>query len=207
MNSFHIFVIVFALLYTLDYVKGDDELKKEKTRFKKDPRDYTDRDADSLYEEWEKNDADVLPEDEREDYFLRDKNRAGIRPEDLTGKKPEDIMMLSKKGQTLMMFVTVSGSPTRRETEEITQIWWSGLKNALYDVNRFVIDDNRILFLLKDGSQAFEVKDFLVKQDRCKEVTIDNRPYYGKGAQVSVLIQNSPKLYQDKQLHSTERQI
>ncbi|CAF1017587.1 unnamed protein product [Rotaria magnacalcarata] len=182
MNSFHIFVIVFALLYTLDYVKGDDELKKEKTRFKKDPRDYTDRDADSLYEEWEKNDADVLPEDEREDYFLRDKNRAGIRPEDLTGKKPEDIMMLSKKGQTLMMFVTVSGSPTRRETEEITQIWWSGLKNALYDVNRFVVDDNRILFLLKDGSQAFEVKDFLVKQDRCKEVTIDNRPYYGKGA-------------------------
>ncbi|CAF4893624.1 unnamed protein product, partial [Rotaria socialis] len=62
-------------------------------------------------------------------------------------------------------FATVSGSPTRRETEEITQIWWSGLKNALYDVNRFVIDDNRILLLLKDGSQAFEIKDFLVKQD------------------------------------------
>ncbi|CAF4124170.1 unnamed protein product [Rotaria socialis] len=136
MNSFHIFVIVFALLYTWNYVKGDDEFKREKTHFKKDPRDYTDRDADSLYAEWEDNDDDVLPEDEREDYFLRGKNRPGIRPEDLVGKEPEDIMKLSKKGQTLMMFATVSGSPTRRETEEITQIWWSGLKNALYDVNR-----------------------------------------------------------------------
>ena len=35
-----------------------------------------------------------------------------------------------------MMFATVSGSPTRKETEEITQIWWAGLKNALYDVNK-----------------------------------------------------------------------
>ncbi|CAF1257170.1 unnamed protein product, partial [Rotaria magnacalcarata] len=31
-------------------------------------------------------------------------------------------------------------------------------------------------------SQAYEVKDYLVQQDRCQEVTIDNRPYYGKGA-------------------------
>jgi hypothetical protein len=50
---------------------------------------------------------------------------------------------------------------------------------------RHVIDDNRILLVLTDGSQAFEIKDFLVKQDRCKEVTIDNRPFYGKGATVS----------------------
>ena len=47
-----------------------------------------------------------------------------------------------------------------------------------------MIDDNRILLVLTDGSQAFEIKDFLVQQERCKEVTIDNRPYYGKGAQV-----------------------
>jgi hypothetical protein len=50
---------------------------------------------------------------------------------------------------------------------------------------RHVIDDNRILLVLTDGSQGFEIKDFLIKQDRCKEVTIDNRPYYGKGATVS----------------------
>ena len=51
--------------------------------------------------------------------------------------------------------------------------------------DRYVVDDNRILFLLQDGSQAFDVKDYLVQQDRCEEVTIDNRPYPGKGAKVS----------------------
>ena len=49
---------------------------------------------------------------------------------------------------------------------------------------RYVVDDNRVLFLLQDGSQAYEVKDYLIQQDRCQEVTIDNRPFYGKGAKV-----------------------
>jgi hypothetical protein len=50
---------------------------------------------------------------------------------------------------------------------------------------RHVIDDNRILLVLTDGSQAFEIKDFLVQQDRCKDVTIDNRVYPGQGTQVN----------------------
>ncbi|CAF0737219.1 unnamed protein product [Rotaria sp. Silwood1] len=183
MHSSYFIFISFALLYTVAITNGHNDLpKREKTHLKKDPLDYTDRDADSLFEEWEDNDEDILPEDERHDYFLRGKNRQGLRPEDLMGKPQEEIMKLSKKGQTLMMFATVSGSPTRRETEQITQIWWAGLKNALLDVNRYVIDDNRILLVLSDGSQAFDVKDFLVQQDRCQEVTIDNKPYYGKGA-------------------------
>lgn len=57
--------------------------------------------------------------------------------------------------------------------------------SMLVILHRHVINDDRILLVLTDGSQAFEIKDFLVKQDRCKEVTIDNRPYYGKGATVS----------------------
>jgi hypothetical protein len=50
---------------------------------------------------------------------------------------------------------------------------------------RYVVDDRRVLFLLQDGSQTYDVKDYLIQQDRCEEVTIDNRPYYGKGAKVS----------------------
>jgi hypothetical protein len=49
---------------------------------------------------------------------------------------------------------------------------------------RYIVDDSRVLFLLQDGSQVYEIKDYLVAQDRCQEVTIDNRPYYGKGAKV-----------------------
>lgn len=122
--------------------------------------------------------------------------------------EPENLMKMTKKGQTLMMFATVSGKPTRRETDEITQIWWGGLKNALYDVTKFVlilwkkifirlwktqfsfryvVDDNRILFLLNDGSQAYEIKDYLIQQDRCEVVHIDNREFFGKGSSVSWL--------------------
>ncbi|CAF0887538.1 unnamed protein product [Didymodactylos carnosus] len=177
---------------------------------KKDPLDFTDADVENLYKQWEENDDVKLPLDEQDELqrlrqgtksmnqlpdmkfisryenvlfaLFLGKQRPMFNMNDLAGKNPEEIMKLSKKGQTLMMFVTISDNPTRQETEDITQIWYYGLKNALYDVSKYVVDDNRILLLLQDGSQAFEIKDFLVQQDRCEEVTIDNRPYYGKGS-------------------------
>ena len=54
MTSVCFFIVCFALLYTFDNTKADDDgFKREKTHLKKDPRDYTDRDVDSLFEEWE----------------------------------------------------------------------------------------------------------------------------------------------------------
>ena len=34
---------------------------------------------------------------------------------------------------------------------------------------------------VKDGANAFSVKDFLIKQDRCAEVTIDQQSWKGRG--------------------------
>lgn len=45
---------------------------------------------------------------------------------------------------------------------------------------RFVISPNRILVKLADGSYAYEVRDFLVQQDRCEKVTIEGQDYPGK---------------------------
>jgi len=42
------------------------------------------------------------------------------------------------------------------------------------------VSDNRVIFMLKDGGMAWEIKDFLVKQDRCEEVTIEGKSYPGK---------------------------
>jgi hypothetical protein len=54
MHSVYFLIVYFALLYTFDKTTAnDDGFKREKTHFKKDPRDYTDRDVDSLFEEWE----------------------------------------------------------------------------------------------------------------------------------------------------------
>nr|KAF6410985.1 mesoderm development LRP chaperone [Rousettus aegyptiacus] len=88
---------------------------------------------------------------------------------------------MTKKGKTLMMFVSVSGSPTEKETEEITSLWQGSLFNANYDVQRFIVGSNRAIFMLRDGAYAWEIKDFLVSQDRCADVTLEGQVYPGKG--------------------------
>lgn len=45
-----------------------------------------------------------------------------------------------------------------------------------------MIDDNRAIFMFKDGSQSWAAKDYLIEQDRCESVTIENKVYPGKGS-------------------------
>lgn len=45
-----------------------------------------------------------------------------------------------------------------------------------------MIDDNRAIFMYKDGVQAWEAKDFLIEQERCESVSIENKVYPGKGS-------------------------
>ena len=109
-------------------------------------------------------------------------------------------MKASKRHKTLMMFVTISGNPTEAETEEISGLWQSMLYNANIEITRFavkvasncrsffqkffwfrfVVSSNRVLIKLADGSYAYEIKDFLVQQDRCETVTIEGKDYPGK---------------------------
>lgn len=42
---------------------------------------------------------------------------------------PENLLKQSKKGRTIMTFVTVSGNPMRQEADEITKIWQTSLWN------------------------------------------------------------------------------
>lgn len=145
-------------------------------RKKKDIRDYNDADMARLLEQWEKDD-DIeegdLPEHKRPS--------APIDFSKLDPGKPESILKMTKKGKTLMMFVTISGNPTEKETEEITSLWQGSLFNANYDVQRFIVGSDRAIFMLRDGSYAWEIKDFLVNQDRCAEVTLEGQMYPGKG--------------------------
>ncbi|XP_041842682.1 LRP chaperone MESD isoform X2 [Melanotaenia boesemani] len=99
--------------------------------------------------------------------------------------KPEEMLKMSKKGRTLMVFATVSGDPSEKETEEITGLWQGSLFNANYDIQRFVVGSNRVIFMLRDGSMAWEVKDFLVAQERCSDVTVEGQVFPGKAARKS----------------------
>ena len=46
---------------------------------------------------------------------------------------------------------------------------------------RYVVSDNRVVFTLKDGSKAWEVKEYLIQQERCLLVTLEGNDYIGKG--------------------------
>ncbi|XP_028812713.1 LRP chaperone MESD [Denticeps clupeoides] len=151
--------------------------KDAKAKKKKDIRDYNDADMARLLEEWEKDD-DIeegdLPEHRR--------SPPPIDFSKVDASKPEELLKMSKKGRTLMVFATVSGDPTEKETEEVTSLWQSSLFNANYDIQRFVVGSNRVIFMLRDGAYAWEVKDFLVAQERCADVTVEGQVYPGNAA-------------------------
>jgi len=44
------------------------------------------------------------------------------------------------------------------------------------------VGSNRVIFMLRDGSLAWEVKDFLVAQERCMDVTVEGQVFPGKAA-------------------------
>ncbi|XP_019642485.1 PREDICTED: LOW QUALITY PROTEIN: LDLR chaperone boca-like [Branchiostoma belcheri] len=169
--------IFLSCALILPFVWTKKDIPEDK-KIKKDLRDYTDADLERLYEQWEE-DEEPLEEDELPEH-LRPPPKIDLS--NLNPDRPEDLIKMSKKGRTLMMFVSVSGNPTQKETEEITQLWQTSLFNANYEVTRYVVSDDRVIFLLKDGSKAFEVGDFLVQQDRCAEVSFENQQFPGKGA-------------------------
>ncbi|XP_044139168.1 LRP chaperone MESD [Bufo gargarizans] len=170
---------------------------EEKKRKKKDVRDYNDADMARLLEQWEKDD-DIeegdLPEHQRKP--------APVDFSKLDPKNPESILQVTKKGKTIMIFATVSGNPTEKDTEEITSLWQGSLFNANYDIQRFIVGPNRVIFMLRDGGYAWEVKDFLVGQDRCADVTLEGQVYPGKGADGSTKTKNQSKPEKNKKSDS-----
>nr|CAB3263759.1 LDLR chaperone MESD-like [Phallusia mammillata] len=155
---------------------------------KKDPRDFTDADIHKLEEQWTEDgevDEGDLPE------HLRPSQPVDFSKVDASD--PENLVKLTKKHKTLMMFATVAGDPTEEETEKISSLWQSQLYNANIEVTRFVISANRVLFKLSDGSYAYEIKDFLVEQEQCELVTIEGKDYPGKGSTKSKDTKNGAK--------------
>ncbi|XP_062549987.1 LDLR chaperone boca [Armigeres subalbatus] len=159
------------------YVEAKKFKEDEKPAWaKKDIRDYTDADLERLLDQWEE-DEDPLEPDELPEH-LRPSEPLDMSKLDMNN--PENLLKASKKGKTLMSFVTVSGNPTRAESEDITKLWQTSLWNNHIQAERYMIDDNRAIFMFKEGSQAWEAKDFLVEQERCLQVTIENKDYKGK---------------------------
>lgn len=92
---------------------------------KKDVRDYSDADLERLLDQWEE-DEEPLEDDELPEH-LRPSPQLDLSQMDMSN--PEAMLQATKKGKTLMTFVSVSGNPTRDECEDITKIWQTSLWN------------------------------------------------------------------------------
>nr|XP_056721919.1 LRP chaperone MESD [Euleptes europaea] len=195
--------LCLGLLCSLGAALGADKPMDHavpKPKKPKDIRDYNDADMARLLEQWESDDdieENDLPEHRRPS--------APVDFSKIDPNKPETILKMTKKGKTLMMFVTVSGDPTEKETEEITNLWQGSLFNANYDVQRFIVGSNRAIFMLRDGSFAWEIKDFLVDQDRCADVTLEGQVYPGKGSTGKAKTANMVKPSKSKQKKEAEK--
>ncbi|XP_062597727.1 LDLR chaperone boca-like [Saccostrea cucullata] len=100
-------VIVFLCLIVTSFCAKEKEKGTESEKWKKkDIRDYSDADLERLFDQWEENDDEELPEDEQPEW-KREPPKVDLSQ--LDPNNPELMLQASKKGRTLMMFATVSG--------------------------------------------------------------------------------------------------
>ena len=141
--------------------------------------EYSEADYDNLYEEWEENDDDIIPPDELP-YGHPDRPKPPVSYDNMDMSDPQSMMRASKANKAAMLLVTVNEDPTKEETEDLTLLWEMGLYNNQIHASRFLIDDDRMMFTLNDGATAFEVKDYLIEQERVEIVEIDEEIFQGK---------------------------
>eukprot|EP00092_Neocalanus_flemingeri_P024353 GFUD01026409.1.p1 GENE.GFUD01026409.1~~GFUD01026409.1.p1 ORF type:complete len:214 (-),score=101.37 GFUD01026409.1:169-810(-) len=184
------YILCLSLLLLTSAKKASDEAKPDWA--KKSITDYTDADLERLLDQWDE-DEEPIPADELPDGHP-DKPQPQLDMSKLDMSNPEEVMKLTKKGKTVMMFVRITNFQTREETEEITSLWQTGLYNNHVQAERFLIEDDRVMFMFRDGGYAWEAKDFLVEQERCLEVQLEQQTYKGKFAPE----EDEPKEKKDK---------
>lgn len=89
----------------------------------------------SLSIPWQENDDEEPDPDDLNPY---DRPKPKIDLSKLDTSDPEAMMKMTKRGQPIMMFVSVSGNPTRDETEKISSRWQEQLFNANFNFKRLV---------------------------------------------------------------------
>ncbi|XP_071552502.1 LDLR chaperone boca [Panulirus ornatus] len=143
---------------------------------KKDIRDYTDADLERLLDQWDE-DEEPLPDDELPEH-LRPAPKLEFDPSNIGD--PENLLKMSKKGRTLMMFVQVKDELSPEQAEEVTKIWQGSLYNSHIQAERYMVDQRRAIFMFRDGAQAWDAKDFLIEQQELKECSVENKVYHGR---------------------------
>lgn len=82
-------------------------------------------------------------QEEDDDGDLDDDTPEHLRPapqidlSNMDTTNPENLLKVTKKGRTVMAFVTVSNSPSRLQSDEITKVWQTSLWNANIQAEKY----------------------------------------------------------------------
>ncbi|XP_011502178.1 PREDICTED: LDLR chaperone boca isoform X1 [Ceratosolen solmsi marchali] len=171
------FILLFVV-YSILWVNASEADKPKVRKIGKDVRDMTDADLEILLDQWEQDDDPLEPDELPE--HLRPQPNIDLSKVDLSN--PDNILKVSKKGKSTMMFVDVNPELTQSEADNILSIWQTSLQNNHIIAERFPIDQKRAIFMFRDGSQVVDAKNFLIEQPECSYVTLEGQNYIGKYA-------------------------
>lgn len=171
--------VLLASILTSQAKKSKDGEKDDWK--KKDVRDYNDHDLQRLLDQWDEDEDPIPPDELPEGHPDRPIPPVDFSKVDMNN--PEAMLSASKKGKTIMLFAKINKFKDKHETEEISSIWHTGLYNAHIHGERFLVEDSRVMFSFKDGSYAWEAKDFLIEQERVEDVQLEGKTFKGKFAE------------------------
>ncbi|XP_058802544.1 LDLR chaperone boca [Phymastichus coffea] len=173
-------LILLITFYGVMCVNATIEKPKPK-RIGKDVRDMTDADLEHLLDQWEENEEPLEPDELPE--YLRPQPKIDLSNVDFSN--PDNILKVSKKGKSIMMFIDVNPELSELEADSILRIWQTSLQNNHIVAERYPIDAKRAIFMFRDGAQAVDAKNFLIEQAECSHVTLEGQNYVGKHASVA----------------------
>ncbi|XP_014212967.1 LDLR chaperone boca [Copidosoma floridanum] len=174
--------LMWTFLYMSSLLCGISAFQEQPLK-KRNVLDYTDADIEKLSEEWEKDD-DPLEPDELPEY-KRPPAKIDFSKLDMTD--PDNVLKVSKKGKSVMMFVDVNPELSEFEAASVLSRWQSNLQNNHIVAERYPIDSKRAIFKFSDGAQAVDAKNFFITERECSHVTLEGQNYIGQHASASTV--------------------
>ncbi|XP_061933881.1 LDLR chaperone boca [Apis cerana] len=168
--------IIIYSIFLLIYVNANNDIKlnKKKSWRDKDIRDMTDADLEHLLDQWEENDEPLEPDELPE--HLRPSPKIDISKLDMSN--PDNVLKMTKKGKSVMMFVDTNEDMSAEKAEMIMRIWQTSLQNNHIIAERYPIDQKRSVFLFHEGSQAVDAKNYFLQQPELSHVTLEGQTYF-----------------------------
>ncbi|XP_017763502.1 PREDICTED: LDLR chaperone boca [Eufriesea mexicana] len=168
--------IIIYSIFLLIYVNANSDIKskKKKSWRDKDIRDMTDADLEHLLDQWEENEEPLEPDELPE--HLRPSPK--IELSKLNMSDSDNVLKVTKKGKSVMMFVDTNEDMSNEEADTIMQIWQTSLRNNHIVTERYPIDSKRSVFLFYEGSQAIDAKKYLLQQPELSHVTLEGHTFF-----------------------------